>query len=82
MSPDHIDDLDLYRARRDRDRQASDPGTVGDDLQSTEQRDAIARARESWALSQLGREARAPRGRDRGTPRDALDDAQNVPSDD
>ena len=64
MSPDQIDELAHFRARRNRDRRAPDQDSAGETPWSAEQGDGIARARESWALSQLGREAHPRRGPD------------------
>ena len=77
MSPDQIDELAHFRARRNRDRQGSDPG-AGEAPQSTEQADAIARARESWLLSQLGRAEHARRGHEDGTPGDSVEGASDA----
>lgn len=82
MSFDQIDELARYRARRDRDRRASDTDPAGDDPWSAEQRDAIARARESWTLSQLGRERDARSDPDGGNRGDRADEPENPLSED
>ena len=56
MSSDQIDELANFRARRNRDRQPPETDATSETPWSAEQADALARARESWALSQLGRE--------------------------
>ena len=81
MSSDHIDGLALCRARRNRDRRPLDV-SAGDGPPSTEQEDAIARARESWALSQLGREALARRRLDAGAPGNPVEQALDAPGGD
>lgn len=53
MSSDPHDELARRRAERRRDRRAPDP-EAGDDVgRSADQQAAIARARESWFLSQV-----------------------------
>jgi hypothetical protein len=60
MSTDPHDELARYRARRDRERSSiPDPAHADDSPASAEQDAAIARARESWILSQLKREEAA-----------------------
>ena len=80
MPSDHVDDLAHYRARRD--QRASNPDPAAEDPWSAEQRDAIARARESWALSQLGRERHTGRGPTDDAPSDPVDERPSAPRDD
>ena len=74
MSSDQIDDLTSFRARRNRDRRVPDQDIADETPRSAEQADALARARESWALSQLGREAHSRRGPDQSAPDTAGED--------
>ena len=68
MSSDPTDELARARARRERARPPASSGAADRARGSTEQDDALARARESWALSQLGREEQARVGRDDNGP--------------
>lgn len=51
MAVDPNDELGRKRVERDRARRAPQPGAIGDDPAVTDQEAAIARARESLALS-------------------------------
>ena len=68
MSSDQNDELARFRSRRDRARRTPDANTADAAPRSTEQDDALARARESWTLSQLGRDANSQHRRDQGVP--------------
>ena len=82
MSSDPTDELARARARRERARGLPRPNAADDARGSTEQEDAIARARESWALSQIGRERHAQRSPEQGTPRDPFEDGQGASAED
>ena len=60
MPTDPHDELARLRSRRDRDRRTPDPSAADDTGPATgraaEQREAIARAREAWALSRPDRD--------------------------
>ena len=60
MSSDPHDELARRRAERDRDRRAPDQEAADDSSRSAEQDAAIARARESWLLSQVRRDEGNP----------------------
>jgi len=71
MSSDSNDELARARTRRARDRTFARSDAADQAGASTEQGDALARARESWALSQLrGAGTGPPDGHDT-EPRDA-----------
>ena len=53
MPSDSHDELARLRARHNRERSPSPPGPGDPPHEPTEQEAAIARARESWLLSQL-----------------------------
>ena len=60
MSSDPRDELARYRDRRNREQSSTPPPDQRDASQvSAEQEAAIARARESWILSQLKRDETA-----------------------
>ena len=59
MPSDPNDELAQARERRERSRQPASSDAVDTPARSAEQDDAIARARESWLLSQLGRDEKA-----------------------
>ena len=68
MTVDPNDELARARARRELARQPSHSDAVDDAGGATEQDEALGRARESWALSQLGREGEARASRDVADP--------------
>ena len=82
MSSDPNDELARARARREAARRLPRPDAVDHQSGSTEQDEALARARESWALSQLGREGRTRRDPDMGAPGDTVEDVGDTLSDD
>jgi hypothetical protein len=56
MASDPNDEVARFRARRNRDRGASNQQAADDHGWAAEQEAAIARARESWLLSRLKRD--------------------------
>ena len=82
MSSDPNDELARFRSRRNRDRPSAEPGTADAAPTSTEQDEALARARESWTLSQLGREANSQRRRDEAGQSGPVDEASGTPGED
>ena len=82
MSSDQNDELARFRSRRDRARRPPAPSAADAASKSTEQDDALARARESWTLSQLGREANAQRQRDEAGRGGPGEEAHGAPGED
>lgn len=82
MPSDPNDELAQFRSRRDRARRPADPGAADATPSSTEQDDALARARESWTLSQLGRDVNAQRQGDEGGRGGPGEEAHEVPGED
>jgi len=64
VSYDPDDELAARRAFRDHDRRVRDQGTADDSSGSDAQDAAIARARETWLLSQEKRDEGSPDGSD------------------
>ena len=60
MPSDPNDEIARARERRERSRQPVSSDADDAPARSAEQDEAIARARESWLLSQLGRDEKAP----------------------